>query len=110
VASLEIDAPKKATRDRDKQVIQSRVYALQRGYSPDADSLGQWRKSYHDIVTTKPVVLNTLDLPPASGTCRPPLLVLAYMTSFNHVVGLQQMHELHQQYSPQNSSALPAKG
>ena len=37
----------------------------------------------------KPVVLNTLDPPPASGTCRPPLLVLAYMTSFSHMVGLQ---------------------
>jgi len=35
----------------------------------------------------KPVVSNTLDPPPASGTCRPPLLVLAYMTSFSHVVG-----------------------
>ena len=96
VASLQIEAPKKATRDTDKQMIQSRVYALQRRYSPNADSLGQWRKSYHYIVTTKPVVLNT----PASGTCRPPLLVLAYMTSFSHVVGLRQMHELHQQYSP----------
>ena len=37
------------------------------------------------------------DPPPASGTCRSPLLVLAYMTSFSHVVGLQWMHELHQQ-------------
>jgi len=26
----------------------------------------------------KPVVSNTLDPPPAGGTCRPPLLVLAY--------------------------------
>ena len=32
----------------------------------------------------KPVVSNTLD-----PTCRPPPLVLAYMTSFSHVVGLQ---------------------
>ena len=38
---------------RTKQMIQSRVYALQRGNCPDADLLGQWRKSYHDIVTTK---------------------------------------------------------
>ena len=37
----------------------------------------------------KPVVSNTLDPLPASGTCRPPLLVLDYMTSFSHVVGLQ---------------------
>jgi len=31
----------------------SRIYALQRGYCPDhkAGSLGQWRKSYHDITT-----------------------------------------------------------
>ena len=26
---------------------------LQRGYCPDGDLLGQWRKSYHDIITTK---------------------------------------------------------
>jgi len=32
----------------------------------NADSLGQWRKSYRDI-TTKTVVSNTLDPPPASG-------------------------------------------
>jgi len=29
----------------DKQTIQSRVYTFQRGYCPDADLLGQWRKS-----------------------------------------------------------------
>ena len=34
-------------------------------------------------------VSNTLDPPPASGTCRPPPLLLAYMTSFSHVVGLK---------------------
>jgi len=50
VASLEIKAPKKATRDADKQM---KVYALQRGYCPDADLLGQWRKCYCDIVTTE---------------------------------------------------------
>jgi len=35
------------------------------------------------------VVSNTFDPPQASGTCRPPPLVLAYMTIFSHVVGLQ---------------------
>jgi len=64
---FKIKAPKKATRDAYKQMIQSRVYALQREYCPDADSLGQWRKSYHDIISTKLVVSITLDPPPASG-------------------------------------------
>jgi len=41
----------------------------------------------------KPVVSNTLDPPPASDTCRPPPLVLAYMTSFSHVVGLHTCNE-----------------
>jgi len=47
----------------------------------------------------KPVVSNTLDPPSATNTCRPPPLVLAYMTSFSHVVGLQWMYELCQQTS-----------
>ena len=33
-------------------------------------------------------------IPVASSTCRPPPLVLAYVTRFSHVVGLQRMHEL----------------
>ena len=47
---------------------------------------------------------------------RPPLLVLAYMTSFSHMVDLQWMHVYNEcmnfvnnNYSSQNSSALPAK-
>ena len=49
-ARLEIKAPKKATRDVDQQM---KVHALQREYCPDTDLLGQWRKSYDDIVTTE---------------------------------------------------------
>ena len=44
VSSLEIKALNKATRKQG-------LYALQRGYCTNADSLGQWRKSYHDITT-----------------------------------------------------------
>jgi len=72
MASLEIKALKKATRDVDKQMIQSRVYGLQRGYCPDADSLGQWRKSYHDIVTKKnPVVIHLIPHQPVVLTGLP---------------------------------------
>jgi len=94
VASLEIKALNKAAK---KQGLCSSKRVL--GYCTNADLLGQWRKSYRDIMTSpqNPVVSNTLDSSPASGTCRPPLLVLAYMISFSHVVGLQWMHELHQQ-------------
>ena len=48
VASLEIKTPKKATR---KQGLW--------GYHPDADSLGQWRNSYHDITTKTCCVKHT---------------------------------------------------
>ena len=109
MASLEIKAPKKLPG--------SRVYALRRGYRPNADLLGQWRNSYQDITTKTSCVKHTwsptsqwyLQASPA-GACLHDKLQSwwVYMDAMNACV--QWMHELHQQYSSQNSSALPANG
>ena len=90
VASLENKALNKATRKQGLGSSKRVLYQCRLARSVE-EVLSWHHHKYHAVVS------NTLDPLPASGTCRPPLLVLAYMTSFSHVVGLQWMHELHQQ-------------
>jgi len=47
------------SQNAQKKLSGSRVYALQRGYHPDVDLLGQWRNSYHDITTKTCCVKHT---------------------------------------------------
>ena len=85
VAPLEIKALNKATRKPGLCSTKRVLYQCRL-------AIGQWRKSYHELTSPQKPVVSRLDPPPASGTCRPPPLVLAYMTSFSPVVGLQRMH------------------
>jgi len=74
----------------------SRVYALQRGHCTNADLLGQWRKSYHDI-TTKTSCIKYTWSPTSQWYQQASPAGACLHDKLRHVVGLQWMHELHQQ-------------